>query len=87
MFAIENVMHTLILLQVRWYIYKCHFSLKKSIQYVQNQKNHLSIDLELEMIVYNIVITLALGSQPRQRGCKVVGQEEARKSHHILPKV
>jgi hypothetical protein len=42
-----------------------------------------------------IVITLALGSRPKQRGCKVVGQEgaqeskqeEARESHHILPGV
>jgi len=49
------------------------------------------------------VATLALGSRPRQRGCKVAGQEEirelrqeearelrqeeARESHHILPRV
>jgi hypothetical protein len=49
------------------------------------------------------VATLALGSGPRQRGCKVAGQEEvrelsqeearesrqeeARESHHILPGV
>jgi hypothetical protein len=41
------------------------------------------------------VATLALGSQPRQKGCKVAGQEEirelrqeeARESHHILPGV
>jgi hypothetical protein len=31
------------------------------------------------------VATLALGSRPRQRGCKGVGQEKARESHHILP--
>jgi hypothetical protein len=47
------------------------------------------------------ITTLALGSRPRQRGCKVAGQEEAREpkqtgrkgadqkgareSHHILP--
>jgi len=31
-----------------------------------------------------LVTTLALGSQPKQRGCKSVGQEEARESHHIL---
>jgi hypothetical protein len=47
------------------------------------------------------VATLALGSQPKQRGCKVAGQEEARESrqrgrkgasqeearesHHIFP--
>jgi hypothetical protein len=30
------------------------------------------------------VATLALGLQPRQRGCKGVGQEQARESHHIL---
>jgi hypothetical protein len=30
------------------------------------------------------VATLALGSRPRQRGYKVVGQEEAQESHHIL---
>jgi hypothetical protein len=55
-FAIENVMHTLIPLQVRWYICVCvcDFPFKKSIQYVQNQRKHLSIDLELEMIVYII---------------------------------
>ncbi len=28
-----------------------------------------------------IVATLALGSRPRQRGCKGAGQEEARESH------
>jgi len=33
------------------------------------------------------VATLALGSRPRQRGCKSAGQEEARESHHILPGV
>jgi hypothetical protein len=33
------------------------------------------------------VATLALGSRPRQRGCKGVGQEKARESHHILPGV
>jgi hypothetical protein len=32
-----------------------------------------------------IVATLALGSRPRQRGCKGAGQEEAQESHHILP--
>jgi hypothetical protein len=31
-----------------------------------------------------VVATLALGSRPRQRGCKSAGQEEARESHHIL---
>jgi len=35
-------------------------------------------------MLLNNVATLALGLQPRQRGCKVAGQEEARKSHHIL---
>ncbi len=30
------------------------------------------------------VSTLALGSRPRQRGCKSAGQEEAGESHHIL---
>jgi hypothetical protein len=33
------------------------------------------------------VTTLALGSRPRQRGCKGVGQEEAQESHHRLPGV
>jgi hypothetical protein len=33
------------------------------------------------------VTTLILGLQPRQRGCKVAGQEEALESHHILPGV
>jgi hypothetical protein len=33
------------------------------------------------------VVTLALGSQPRQRGCKGADQEEAQESHHILPGV
>jgi hypothetical protein len=33
------------------------------------------------------VVTLALGSRPRPRGCKGAGQEKARESHHILPKV
>ncbi len=48
-----------------------------------------------------LVVILALGSRPRQRGCKVAGQEEAQEprqrgpkgadqveaqeSHHILP--
>ncbi len=35
----------------------------------------------------NNVATLALGLRPKQRGCKVTGQEEARESHHILPGV
>jgi len=30
------------------------------------------------------VATLTLGLRPKQRGCKVVGQEEAQESHHIL---
>jgi len=34
-----------------------------------------------------IVATLALGWQPRQRGCKGAGQEEAWESHHRLPGV
>jgi hypothetical protein len=34
-----------------------------------------------------IIATLVLGSQPRQRGYKVAGQEEARESHHILPRM
>jgi hypothetical protein len=33
------------------------------------------------------VATLALGLRPKQRGCKVAGQEEARESHHIFPGV
>jgi len=32
-----------------------------------------------------VVATLALGSWPRQRGCKGEGQEETRETHHILP--
>jgi hypothetical protein len=35
-----------------------------------------------EMISF--VATLALGSRPRQRGCKGAGQEEAPESHHRL---
>jgi len=33
------------------------------------------------------VATLALGSRPRQRGCKGAGQGEARESHQRLPGV
>jgi len=33
------------------------------------------------------IATLALGSRPRQRGCKGAGQEEARESHQRLPGV
>ncbi len=33
------------------------------------------------------VATLAVGSRPRQRGCKVAGQEEAGESHHLFPGV
>jgi hypothetical protein len=33
------------------------------------------------------VATLALGSRPKQGGYKVVGQEEALESHHMLPGV
>jgi hypothetical protein len=41
--------------------------------------------LDLNSIVRPInVATLALGSRPRQRGCKGAGQEKARESHHIL---
>ncbi len=35
----------------------------------------------------HFVATLALGSRLRQRGCKGAGQEKARESHHILPRV
>jgi hypothetical protein len=38
-------------------------------------------------IIIFIVATLALGSRPKQRGCKGAGQEEARESHHVLPGV
>jgi len=33
------------------------------------------------------VATLALGSRPKQRGCKGAGQEETRESHQRLPRV
>jgi hypothetical protein len=33
------------------------------------------------------VATLALGSRPRQKGCKGAGQREARESHQGLPDV
>jgi hypothetical protein len=39
------------------------------------------------MPINKIVVTLALGSRPRQRACKGVSQEEARESHHKLLKV
>jgi hypothetical protein len=47
------------------------------------------------VLVVVVVATLALGSRPRQRGCKVAGQEEVwelsqedpGESHHILPGV
>jgi hypothetical protein len=35
----------------------------------------------------DVVATLALGSRPKQRGCKGVGQREARESHQGLPGV
>jgi hypothetical protein len=35
--------------------------------------------------LFTSVATLALSSQPRQRGCNVEGQEEARESHYTLP--
>jgi hypothetical protein len=40
-------------------------------------------------VFHNIsyVATLALGLQPRPRGCKGVGQKEARESHQRLPGV
>jgi hypothetical protein len=37
-----------------------------------------------EILEHHCVTTLALGSQPRQRGCKGAGQEEARESHQRL---
>jgi hypothetical protein len=45
------------------------------------------VDSRLLMIESQIanVATLALGSRPRQWGCKGAGQEEARESHHLLP--
>jgi len=36
------------------------------------------------VFVISLVATLALGSRPRQRGCKGAGQKEAWESHHIL---
>jgi hypothetical protein len=55
-------------------------------------RNNL-LDLSLEGVFQSkqfealAVATLALGSRPRQRGCKGVGQEEARESHQRLPGV
>jgi hypothetical protein len=51
--------------------------------------NHVAITLNLTNKVKKInwcsimltVATLALGSRPKQRGCKGAGQEEARESH------
>jgi hypothetical protein len=51
----------------------------------------IAIDLVLENPTLNlekfIVATLALGSRPRQRGCKGASQREARESHQGLPGV
>ncbi len=55
-------------------------------------RNNL-LDLSLEGVFQSkqfealAVATLALGSRPRQRGCKGAGQEEARESHQRLPGV
>jgi len=51
-------------------------------------KKKLINQKEVHAHIYKMhnVATLALGSRPRQRGCKVADQEEkARESHHILP--
>jgi hypothetical protein len=44
------------------------------------------LEINTKLVAF-YVATLALGSRPRQKGCKGAGQEEARESHHILPGV
>jgi len=64
---------------------------------IQSWPGHLK-RRKSKIIIYvenDNVATLALGSRPRQKGCKVTGQEEARElrqeevweSHHKLPRV
>jgi hypothetical protein len=43
--------------------------------------------LEVLVDLSHLVATLALGSRPRQRGCKGAGQREARESRQGLPGV
>jgi hypothetical protein len=65
------------------------YALHKFRHYMLN--NMFTFYVEHMALVYLVnkpyVATLALGSRPRQRGCKGAGQEEARESHHILPGV
>jgi hypothetical protein len=55
-------------------------SLEEKGQYVTN-----TFTTTCNYLVF--VATLALGSRPRQRGCKGAGQREAQESHQGLPRV
>jgi hypothetical protein len=66
----------------------------KATMQVGGQLTHTTITQVLHvpkmknnLILVSNVTTLALRSEPRQRGYKVEGQEEAHESHHILPGV
>jgi hypothetical protein len=55
---------------------------------------HFNENVDVEVLINSVmeksltsVATLALGSRPRQRGCKGTGQREARESHQGLPGV
>jgi hypothetical protein len=50
-------------------------------EYLMNKKSNKTSNIwkwfhNRRQLFWSIVITLALGSRPRQRGCKVAGQEE-----------
>jgi len=50
-------------------------------------ENRINWDEHLSIVLCSYIITVAtvaLGSRPRQRGCKGAGQREARESHQRL---
>jgi hypothetical protein len=88
-FHLRKVMgmdHFLWLHLIFWNLYKffvCHFFLGITTM----GDNHVtSFTNWINLVVNNLssVATLALGSQPRQGGCKVAGQKRGRESHHMV---
>jgi len=59
----------------------------QKLHYVVVDEAHLLLSDFRPVMKGLFVATLALGSRPRQRGCKGAGQEEARESHQRLPGV
>jgi hypothetical protein len=54
---------------------------------LNEKKVFFSMHIQKEYVATLIIITLALGSRPRQRLTKMRAKNEAWESHFVLPKV